>query len=438
MTRLTLTEQLARIVARDWSEADRREAGLRVLDWAGCAIAGRACELGTAFANAAPSSNGPDDVASWLGSFGSLLEMDDVHKGGLLHPGPVVIPAALAVAGDQAGPAVLDAIIAGYEAMIRLGRSIGPAHYALFHNTSTCGGLGAAVAAGRLTGLSRQQMVSAMGHAISIAGGLWQCRNEPGATKHLHVAEAARRGVMAARAAAAGVVAPRAILEGPQGFFAAVAPDGTPDLMVEAPDGPALIHEVSTKPWPSCRHAHPAIDAVLALCDAVAGRGIDRVEIATFRDALVFCDRPTPTDSAGARFSLQHAAAVVLADGEPGLSAFEPDALTAPRYAELREKVILSEDPAMTARYPAHFSARARLVLEEGSVLEAIIADALGDPENPVAPKRIADKSDALFAWSGLAADHRDALASEIAGLSDTGTAANLRAILLGRLRAQA
>ncbi len=79
-----------------------------------------------------------------------------------------------------------------------------------------------------------------------MTGGLWQCRHEPVATKHLHVAEAARRGVQAARYAGAGLAGPRTILEGVQGFFAAVARDGDAEAVVA--EGPWRVHEVSFKP----------------------------------------------------------------------------------------------------------------------------------------------------------------------------------------------
>jgi 2-methylcitrate dehydratase PrpD len=88
-----------------------------------------------------------------MGGLGSLLEMDDVHRAALLHPGQVVIPAVLSVAGAGDPQAPLRAIIAGYSAMIRLGRAVGSGHYAMFHNIGTCGPLGAAVGAARAMGL---------------------------------------------------------------------------------------------------------------------------------------------------------------------------------------------------------------------------------------------------------------------------------------------
>ncbi|XDB00421.1 MmgE/PrpD family protein (plasmid) [Sulfitobacter sp. LCG007] len=431
----TLTEALVPIVTRAWTAEDRTAAAGRVLDWAGCAAAGRATAEGAAFAAAMPGPDHPEAVASLFGSFGSLLEMDDVHKAALLHPGPVIIPAALSLAGEASGTRLLDAILGGYEAMIRLGRSVGPQHYARFHNTSTCGGIGSAVAASIMLGLPPERIVWAMGHAMSLSGGLWQCRNEPGATKHLHVSEAARRGVMAARAAAAGIAAPKAILDGPQGFFAALAPDGATEQVLADPEAQALLHSVSTKPWPACRHIHPSIDALLELRGRIAGRQIATVEVESYRDALVFCDRPDPQDTMAALFSLQHAAAVVLTDGEPTLAAFERERLTDQRYATMRQRVRVAEDSEITARYPAHFGARARVRLADGSVFDAHVPDALGDPENPIDSDGARKKFVAVTAWAGLSPDKAARLSEAIDALAADAPGARVREAMLELLR---
>lgn len=406
--------------------ADRAAAALHLLDWLGCAIAGAVTELGRGMAEAAGTVGAGlavegrrrPEVAFALGSFGSLLEMDDVHRAALLHPGPVIMPAILACCETANASRAPEAALRGYEAMIRLGRSVGPGHYAFFHNTSTCGGLGSAVAAAWMLNLDRERTQWAMAHAVSLAGGLWECRNEPGATKHLHVAEAARRGVQAALAARAGIAGPLRVLEGAQGFYAALAQDGNPDALEQG--SLWALHETSFKPWPACRHAHPAIDAALALRDRIEGRVPDTILIETYSDAVVFCDRPTPTDPAGARFSLQHAVAVALADGPPSLAAFEQKALDQPRYASLRARTRVAQDSAITARYPAHFGARVRVVLGD-MVLEHATTDAWGDSENPMDTAAVIAKFDALCAWAGVNAATTRALRE--AALDPEGTA---------------
>jgi 2-methylcitrate dehydratase PrpD len=410
------SEALVALLDRPIAEVTRRAAALHLVDWLGCAMAGAVTDTGRAMARAAGAHPfalaGTEAGAPAMGGLGSLLEMDDVHRGALLHPGPVV--AATVMAAPRGDP--LAALVTGYEAMIRLGRSVGPGHYARFHNTATCGGIGAAIAAAAMAGLTRTQTVSAIGHAVSLSGGLWQCRNEPVATKHLHVAEAARRGTAAARYAAAGLTGPRFILEGPQGFFAALAPDGEPGR-VTAPDDDWLIHQVSFKPWPACRHTHPAIDAALALRPRLAGPP-RAIRIHSYADAVLFCDKAAPADPAAARFSLQHAVAVALRDGPPPLEAFETTAL--PAYADLRALTTVAVDPGLSAAYPAHFGAEVTVETDTGP-LTARVTDAWGDTENPMDTDAILTKYRRLVAAAGVRPDLARSLADAALALPDGG-----------------
>ena len=392
----TITERLAAIVARPVAAAERERAALHLLDWAGCVLGGLREETGRAMAalGGHPLAGAGRGEVGLSGGFGSLIEMDDVHRAALLHPGPVVGAVVAALPGGDG----LAALVRGYEAMIRLGAAVGPGHYAFFHNTATCGGIGAAVAAASAMNLGPERTVWAMGHAMSLAGGLWQCRHEPVATKHLHVAEAARRGLAAARWAGAGLAGPRSILEGVQGFFAAVARDGDPAAVVEGPEAPWRIHEVSFKPWPACRHAHPAIDAALALRGRVQGEPM-AVTVETYGDAVKFCDRPAPVTAGEARFSLQHAVAVALSAGPPPPEAFEAGALGA--QAALRGRVRVVRDAGFDAAYPAHFGARVTVETGAGRWSETV-ADAWGDAENPMAAGDVVAKFRRLAAWGGV------------------------------------
>ncbi len=428
----SLTGDLLDVLDRTPGTQDREVSALHLLDWLGCAIAGAATPVGRAMAIAADAPGHPlgeagqgrAQVAFRYGSFGSLLEMDDVHRTAILHPGPAVMPAVLACTTPATAGRAAEAILRGYDAMVRLGVSVGVDHYRHFHNSATCGGLGSAVAAAWMLGLDRTTTQWAMAHALSTSGGLWECRNEPGATKHLHVAEAARRGVQAALSAQAGLAGPLRILEGAQGFYAGLAPGGDPGVLT-AP-GPWTIYDTSFKPWPACRHAHAVIDAALSLRPALAGRIPDRIDIACYADAVLFCDRPVPGDPAAARFSLQHAVAVALTDGPPSLEAFEDPALATPAYARLRRLTTVAEDGDLTARYPAHFGGRVTLRIGD-EVLTRTVPDAWGDAENPMAAADVTRKYRALADWAKTPAALRDAL--QDAALDPSG-AANLRRLL--------
>ncbi len=421
----SLTEQLLPVLRRPIPTDVRRRAALHVLDWIGCASLGATTEVGRVFgadargwgpgrAAVLGGTRHPGRAAAFAnGAFGNVFEMDDLHKEAIAHPGPVVVPAALAAAeaAGATGPAFLDAVVRGYEAMIRLGRSMGPGHYRHFHPTATCGAFGAAAAVGDILGLDDAALVSALGNAATQAAGLWQCRHEPVMTKQLHTARAAEAGYAAATLAASGLTGPRYILEGTQGLFAAMAPDGEPDRFLADPDGPWLVTETSIKPWAACRHAHAAIDAALLLREACGSRLPERITVLTFADAITFCDRPEPRSSIEARFSLQHAVAVTLLGGPPPLAAFEKDGIDQPDAAALRRRVRVRLAEPYASAYPRRFGSGLEAEFADGTTLAAAAPDALGDPENPLSEHAVIAKAHSLLEAAGT----KPAAAAEIA-----------------------
>ncbi len=439
----SITERLALRLAEPVAPEDRARARLHLLDWVGCAVAGaREPDCGRVRTLAAAEGAGPCRVigGGWVGPqaaalangpAGAILEMDDVDRRALLHPGPVVMPAVLALSdalGTVGGDAALDAIVRGYEAMIRIGRAAGTSHYRFFHPTGTCGGFGAAAVGASLMGLDVERTAWALGLAGQQASGLWRARHEPGSVKALHDGRAAANGVAAALLARDGFRGPLRVLEGDQGFFQAMARESDPEAVM-APASGWVLHDVSFKPHAACRHAHPAIDAALVLRDRV---GVPQsVTLETYRDAVLFCDKPAPTTPAEGKFSLQHSVAVALIHGDAGLERFEPGALTDPAVAAMRLRIGLQTADDLTAAYPARFGAR--LVATAGGVEHRAEAlDALGDPENPLSPEAIRAKAAALLSWGGMAAQDADRLIAAVEGLGLTTTVTDLSNALPG------
>ena len=439
----SLTEELAALLDRPITQADRRRAALHLLDWIGCATAGAASETGAVFRRFAArqpaggarvlldGAHGARDAAFANGAFGNVLEMDDVHREAILHPGPVVVPAALSLATSLhlPGTALLDAILRGYDAEIRIGRAMGPAHYRQFHPTASCGPFGAAAACGSLLGLDRAAMVWALGNAGTQTGGVWQCRAEPVMTKQLHTARAAVMGMEAAMLAAEGLTGPREILEGALGVFAGLAPDARPARVLAEPEAPWLVHATSFKPWPACRHCHAAIDAALELRDE-SQAPIKDVLVSSYADALDFCDRATPRTSIEAKFSLQHSVAVALLEGPPPLAAFDLAALVRPDVASLRSRIRVTVDQGFAAAYPARFGAAVTVLREDGSVRHASIPDALGDPENPLSEAALQQKARLLMASAGIDAQQIETVIAATLALAEGAPLGALHAAL--------
>ncbi|WP_336986731.1 MmgE/PrpD family protein [Altererythrobacter aquiaggeris] len=380
-----LLAQLSKRLARPVGESERERARLHLLDWLACVAGARTSEAG---ALGREISTRGWERATYLGN---VLEMDDVHRTALLHPGPVVWPTALSMPPADFDSR-LDAAVRGYEAMIAVGAALDAHHYAHWHPTATAGVFGSVAAFGSLIGFAPVEYANAFGNAGSVAGGLWHMRHDDVLTKQWHIYHAVSTGRDAALHVNYGATGPQRLLEGEQGLFAA---------MTEAPgklggdDNGWLIEEVSFKPWAACRHAHPAIDAAMQLRDQ--GRLSPPFLVSTYSDALAFCDRPDPRTEVEAKFSLQHAVAVVADGRHANPEDFTAEAIAA--LADLRAQVEVVEDASITARYPAHFGARV-------NGLE--IVDTLGDPERPVGRGVIAEKMRSLAAWGVLKAAQAD------------------------------
>lgn len=404
----TLTEQLAAFVigARpaDLPPSVLDAAKYYTLDWLGSAIAGTATTPGRVFLDhAAAQAGGPATVIGLAerrgaptaalvnGALSHIVEMDDLHRASVVHPGAVVIPAALAVA-DWLGAAGLDflaAVVLGYEVAIRIGEAVGKSHYRIWHNTATCGVFGSAAAAGWLFGLTLEQMVWALGSAGTMAAGLWEFNADGAMSKPLHAGHAASGGLLAADLGRRGLTGARRILEGERGFFAATSQDADPQQVV-AGLSPAMtsyrIPGVSIKPHASCRHTHPAVDAALQIRSRLgpAVEQIDTAAVDTYQATLALTDHPAPLHPHACKFSMHYCVASALLRGSVGLADFDPAEIMDPARRALMQRVTVHHSPDLEARYPAAWPARVTVTLSDGRTLVQSVDYPKGDPENPL------------------------------------------------------
>lgn len=435
----TLTEQLAKLVLAPVDDRARRVAATHLLDWLGTVVAAGAAPTGAILLDHARSRpagqasavgagrRDPYDAAFLNAGLSIALEADATHRGARLHPGGITIAAALAQAehvGSNA-QALLDAVVRGYEAMVRLGESTGPAHYVHWHTTSTCGPFGSAAAAvsllvdngGMDAPTGHALLSSALGNALSTTGGLWQTRQEHTPTKLVHAGRAAVAGLEAAALAVAGLEGPRAILEGPHGLYAAMCADPNPAAITAPAQASWKIHETSLKPWSGCRHVHPAVGAALDVRSRVvaAGASVDDVtslEVRTYTDALTFANCPHPTSPQSAMFSLQHAVAVALLNGDLPLAAFDQPVLSDAAVSSLRARIDVGIDSDFDRAYPDTWGCRIIARLRNGTDVVVNRSNAPGDPEDPLEGAAVEAKVLGLMNWAGIP----DGIAANVVG----------------------
>jgi 2-methylcitrate dehydratase PrpD len=420
---MTLTEGLVRLIrAKPVDSDDLAKAALFVLDAMANALAGSRTGPGTILRRwAADQGRDAGRNAFLMGGLTHILETDDLHRASVVHPGCVVVPAVFAVAGRDrlGGRAVLKAVLHGYEACCRVGMAVGPAHYRIWHNTATCGPFGSAMATAALQGLDDTQAVHALGNAGTQAAGLWQFLETGAMSKHLHAGRAAEAGVVAAGLAGLGFTGPPAILEGDKGFFAGACPDADPGAVLGDGEASWQVHETSIKPWPSCRHTHPVIDAALELHADIGEEDIADIKVVTYSAALDVCDRPRPESEYEAKFSLQHCAAVALADGEVGFSSFDGGARK--RVAALAERTSVAAGEPFATDYPSSWGAAVSATTTDGRRLEAGRTHCKGDPELALGAGELTDKARHLLSYAGLDDGEAEALIDATLALAEDG-----------------
>lgn len=423
------TQQLCEFVA-DFSLDDvpphvKEKTKDLFLDWIASAIAGSSAAPVQAigrFALSAGPHDGPSEVlgsrkraspyfaAMVNGAASHVLEQDDVHNGSVFHPAAVVFPPVLAVAQAENlnGANVLEAAIAGYEAGIRVGEFLGRSHYKVFHTTATAGTLASAVAVGKLWGFNAQQMNQALGSAGTQAAGLWEFLRDAADSKQLHTAKAASDGYLAAWLAREGFTGARNILEGAQGMAAGMSHDADPARLTDGLGQRWATAETSFKYFASCRHTHPAADALQSVItrEQLNWEDITHVTAYVHQGAIDVLGPVTDPQSVHqAKFSMGTVLGLVAVHGHAGLREFEDHALHDDRVRRFRNLVHMQLDAEVDTAYPKQWIGKVKVTTKNGRDYEARVDVPKGDPDNTLTRPELQDKALALARFSGAATD---------------------------------
>jgi 2-methylcitrate dehydratase PrpD len=396
-----------------------------LVDWFGSCLAGkdaRPVRALQAFAERMGPRDGASEVlvdrrgtSPWFAAAvnaaaSHVVEQDDVHNGSVLHVGTVVFPALLAVAQAEgaSGEDLLVAAVAGYEAGIRIGEFLGRSHYKVFHTTGTAGTLAAAAAVARLLGLDADRTQHALGCAGTQAAGLWEFLRDAADSKQLHTAKAAGDGLLAAYLAREGMTGARRILEGAQGMAAGMSSDADPARLVDRLGERWATVETSYKWHASCRHTHPAADALLAAMrrEALTHDRVAEVVARVHQGALdVLGPVEVPRTVHQAKFSMGTVLGLVAVHGKAGLAEFEELALADPAVARFRERVRMVRDEEVDAAYPARWIGKVEVRTADGRTVSARVDVPKGDPGNGLTRAELEEKALRLARFRGAATE---------------------------------
>jgi 2-methylcitrate dehydratase PrpD len=331
------------------------------------------------------------DAALVNGYTGHVEDYDDTHPT-VIHPSSPIFPSPLAVGERQTttGKDLLAAYVLGVEVACRVGNLL-VAHFRegadFWHITNTCGVLGAAAAAGRLLGLSEQQLVWAFAVAGTQASGVREVFGSD--CKPFHAGRAAQNGLLAAMLVKRGFTGTDNIFSGPRGFLGAMAKDYDLGEITTDLGGHWELPENGLKPYACGAGNHAFIDAALALRrkPGVRPDTVQAIHGSLRRFAPNLVRYQHPVSALDTKFSYFHAIAVALVDGEALPLQFNDEKAKDPVIHALRDKITVSEDASLPSR-----TAVVTMTLTDGTTYTERIDHPTGTAENPLSDAQVEEK----------------------------------------------
>ena len=364
-------------------------ARMCLVDWAGVAL-GATNEAPGRIATEAMRDEGPALVLSGgkasapiaaliNGTLAHSLDFDDTHVPSLTHISGPTWAALLALATTPGikSTNILRAFVAGFEVGARLGNKIGPALLERrIHATAVIGTLAATAAGCALLGLDQTQTANAMGLAATQAGGLTISFGTM--AKPFHAGKAAMNAVIAVMMARAGFVASHTAFDDPEGLARAFLQDRS--LRFQPIDGAGWqLLQNTFKPYASCLLTHASIDCARQLHQRVGKHSIKDLSARVHPLAIQLAGKVNPATPLEGKFSLTFCIALGLSGYPASAADFTADRLKDASVGNAAARVSLIADTTLRET-----AAAARLTLDDGRVLEADTAFALGNPENPM------------------------------------------------------
>jgi 2-methylcitrate dehydratase PrpD len=439
---MEVTRTLARFIVNhryaDVPEKVRHEAARSFLNWVGCAVGACRHETVERALAALDEFSGPREAtvlgrgdkldimlaALMNGTTSHTFDFDDTHLKTVIHPSGPVASAILALAERKPvkGADFLHAFILGVETECRIGNAVYPSHYDVgWHITATAGVFGAAAAAGRLLGLSEQQMVWALGIAATQSSGLREMFGTM--VKPMHPGNAARNGLLAALLASKNFTSAEQGIEGRRGFANVLATERNFAEITEKLGETWEIALNTYKPFACGIVEHPAIDGCIQLRNEhkLKAEDIESIALKVHPLVLELTGKKTPQTGLEGKFSVYHSSAVAIIHGAAGEAQYSDAVVRDPRVIALRDKVVATVESGIHED-----QVRIAIRLKGGKVLEKYVEHAVGSLGRPMSDADLEAKFRGLAdgILSKPESDKLIRLCWDIAKLKDAGEVA--------------
>jgi 2-methylcitrate dehydratase PrpD len=320
------------------------------------------------------------------------------------HIACCVIPAALATAQkvNASGKQLITAIVIGYDMTVRLAEALDGHHlYAMgFHPTAVCGTYGAVASSGKLLGLSKEQMVHAMGVAGSFVSGSLEWLSTGSMTKRFHGGKAASEGILASSLAQRGFTGPRTIYEGQNGILKMFRAQRDPQLLIEELSCRFDILKSYIKWYPCCTCNAPLVDAVLAIREETSPNldQVKEIEARVRKTCMSLVGEPldqkrNPQNILEAQMSAPYCISAALVQGGLSPRQFTMEVMKDPSIARMAQKVTVVWDPSLdVSGNPRPVPAEVIIKMSDGRIIKKKVDYQKGTYRNSLTSGEIEEK----------------------------------------------
>jgi 2-methylcitrate dehydratase PrpD len=384
----------------------------------------------------------PPAAALANGTMGHGFELDDVHEGAMLHPGAVVIPAALSVGEQESvdGRKFLLAVAMGYEVMCRIGIGVGAKYHMVkgFHPTGTNGPFGAAAAAGKIMGLKEDKIIDALGIAGSTCSSIMQFTQDPSGggdmIKRFHAGWASQSGVVAALLAKRGFRGPSDIIGGKFGYCNVYSDHPQIDLTNQGLGNIYEIMNVGTKPYACCTTMHAIVDGIAKLKTEYGLKGdeIEEIKVGGSKKLVAFSGIYEIQSAMAAQYSAPFCVALTLMGDIKNPKNFKKvsDDSKGKDLKRIMMKTKLFVDDDLEKVSPAIEGAKIIMTLKNGKSLKTQVMHSKGNPKNEMSFEEICEKF-VILTQGKIAAKKRDQIITSIQSLESLPSISRLTNLLV-------
>lgn len=324
-----------------------------------------------------------------------FLELDDGVRYGVIHPSAPLFAAMIPVAkvyGIEWKQFALGAIC-GYETSIRIASALQPQHYSAgYHPTATCCTLGVAVGIAVMLGYSNEEVKDAFSTATISACGSLKVLEDFSQLKPYNCGKAAMMGYISALMAKAGFKGPNDALGGNTGFLKMMASSYNEDILTAKNDF-FYVEKVYLKPYASCRHTHPEIEAaqVIRKNEGFDAHDVTDVNVLTYKGVIGKHDGNDIYGESSARMSIPYSIAISLLTGKAGITEFAEPYINDAFVLDLTKRIKIEGEEELSKLVPDKRAAIVTVRMKNGKCYSERVDYPKGEPENPL-------KDDELYA----------------------------------------